>query len=1385
ASSVVSTTFHHCHRHHHRLDRRHELTEESDAILRPQRAFESSEKALLSYSEDQEQSCNHRRSWHSAPCSPVQSSFLCLQQIFQPEEDGNSEQLKKQVIGSADDMLLFYRNGSTAKRRLQSTRIRLQQISNRNPLKLSSSKDDNNNRCAKRACHLNLNCAAKSIDIDYYTHNNNYQGLQLNETFGFSANIDAEHNSTKNKRKRTVFTRYNRNNRITVSDDNTDNNTNGCDARIGEYGNYSNNGAMSATDHLAYDALDLTVDQFGDQRQQSQFAEDLMSDEDNLYTDDIDKEQFTPDDEYLDNGEYGGHNHHQRQTCSLCGCILSSSASLLRSHMNTVHGIVSPIEQVAATITTTLSKHSDCSDFDYSLCLNRSISRDDDGGGSDSCLASYRGHKSDMDIYTNDQDGHIKTPDNCDIYSSAHEDYCEVCQKHFCNKYYLRKHKADVHGIYTDYVRPAKTLSNIFLKSPTGKQFQPAKSPTPLLAEHSSTYHQMPQNPGNGILLMNPYFGDLILHQDQIAMTHSSTEQCRSSSPPEACSFPSTAVTTSTADTKRLSNSTEANNIHRVLQRASALCTTCKKDFFDEESLQMHILNFHSDQISLKEEEAGVEGSNGSFHSYPTAATIVGEGYDDSMDDDDEEYDKSDDATICDDSIDNINTDPMTTRANEFDEEIPQCLSKNLNKISMPFASSPTKLINNKDLSYSTDGSYSGAITAATNSHHSSIDDTSKNNSTINSVRLQNSNSRSHRQDDTGDNDDLNSGDTFHLQPEVNNHCSIGCDIDDNKPYSATSSDNLTAFSLAHNRVNTTDYDHFKVEPTTKYFLSGTQVEESSQATVMNLAMNDNRMNLSPASSAMCSTGQSYSSPTMLSTATNVYGVDNSQLNLNNKLIYHQHQQQHHHNQKPEQHHQQYSPGNSNSHAKLSERVVCDICNKQVCNKYFLKTHKTRVHGVFFEKQPAGETGNNSNTSTSYSTILSNHQYHDPSRKFSSTAPNSSSVVGKQHNRQTNSCSPIFKEEFSYDESHNATSGGSSSVGVIGCVGLVEATTGGGATSSVSQSSSQDDLQDYYHNPMSEQERNELLMNNIDPDAYCILCKKEFCSKYFLRTHQQNIHKVIKQIPSPALSPAATVTNKKPQCLMRKEPSAKTKSQSPAQTRVTCKICNKELCNKYFLRSHMMNVHNIFAEESLPSQQQVKREHDDISRDVKLEAVIDHQTTTSHRLMQQQHHDYMQLHHHQYQENQENPQVSSSREYGEHFNNNTTAACGQFRCPICGDHLNSQDEYNEHSKNVHGIATSSALVATAAKRSFNNTTTLAGDLFSEFLSPPKCKEGRPNFPGFSGMQPFIFESDDTRFADHFVPCMVYLPIKSRVHSTVSFNLRLKPVGHEAVFQNSR
>ena len=44
-----------------------------------------------------------------------------------------------------------------------------------------------------------------------------------------------------------------------------------------------------------------------------------------------------------------------------------------------------------------------------------------------------------------------------------------------------------------------------------------------------------------------------------------------------------------------------------------------------------------------------------------------------------------------------------------------------------------------------------------------------------------------------------------------------------------------------------------------------------------------------------------------------------------------------------------------------------------------------------------------------------------------------------------------------------------------------------------------------------------------------------------------------------------------------------------------------------------------------------------------------------------------------------------------------------------------------------------------------------------------------------GLQPFLIESEDPKFAHTFVPCMVYLPVVRRVTKQVKLNLRLKPV----------
>ena len=70
------------------------------------------------------------------------------------------------------------------------------------------------------------------------------------------------------------------------------------------------------------------------------------------------------------------------------------------------------------------------------------------------------------------------------------EDYCEICQKHFCNKYYLKKHKQDVHGIMPD--NPPTKRSRTTPASPLNNS---NSTPTSLAASMNNMSNVMFLNP--------------------------------------------------------------------------------------------------------------------------------------------------------------------------------------------------------------------------------------------------------------------------------------------------------------------------------------------------------------------------------------------------------------------------------------------------------------------------------------------------------------------------------------------------------------------------------------------------------------------------------------------------------------------------------------------------------------------------------------------------------------------------------------------------------------------------------------------------------------------------------------------------------------------------
>ncbi|PVD23221.1 hypothetical protein C0Q70_16484 [Pomacea canaliculata] len=91
------------------------------------------------------------------------------------------------------------------------------------------------------------------------------------------------------------------------------------------------------------------------------------------------------------------------------------------------------------------------------------------------------------------------------------EDYCEICQKHFCNKYYLKKHKQDVHGIIpetgpttTKRSRASSSLLDLPVVSSVGMG-SPMMLPQPMVSMGG-----MPALPP-GVMVLNPFLQQMTI----------------------------------------------------------------------------------------------------------------------------------------------------------------------------------------------------------------------------------------------------------------------------------------------------------------------------------------------------------------------------------------------------------------------------------------------------------------------------------------------------------------------------------------------------------------------------------------------------------------------------------------------------------------------------------------------------------------------------------------------------------------------------------------------------------------------------------------------------------------------------------------------------------
>lgn len=249
-----------------------------------------------------------------------------------------------------------------------------------------------------------------------------------------------------------------------------------------------------------------------------------------------------------------------------------------------------------------------------------------------------------------------------------------------------------------------------------------------------------------------------------------------------------------------------------------------------------------------------------------------------------------------------------------------------------------------------------------------------------------------------------------------------------------------------------------------------------------------------------------------------------------------------------------------------SSNTSCDLCQKQFCNKYYLKKHKMDVHGL----EPQSAKSNHSIESVQAAATLSmlinpflllNNSNSTPAVPTDSTGPDEvkeekeekvvatlnstdTPIVGQQQettNADVNLSSTLLPNQMASVD----TGSNSSDIACDIC---------GKCFKNV------DFLNMHKLNKHKLKPLSDVQSNVLSSESFCEYCNKSFCNKYFLRTHMSKAH-------------GKTLIIESGQNSMLDSNDDETFFASKVVDRVQCDICQKQVCNKYFLRTHKQKVY--------------------------------------------------------------------------------------------------------------------------------------------------------------------------------------------------------------------
>lgn len=271
----------------------------------------------------------------------------------------------------------------------------------------------------------------------------------------------------------------------------------------------------------------------------------------------------------------------------------------------------------------------------------------------------------------------------------------------------------------------------------------------------------------------------------------------------------------------------------------------------------------------------------------------------------------------------------------------------------------------------------------------------------------------------------------------------------------------------------------------------------------------------------------------------------------------------------------------------LDPEAFCEICCKEYCNKYFLRTHKLKRHGILLTDDATGgpvkeeNMQNDLQSQTSPLNLIMDARSKQGTMTasendaFGESDPTSNESDSPVSSNSQDLCKNLQKIQTMILQLNNLQNKDPNAVIKYG---RIKDETNGLMPHTREENCNIDDSTEIKEETPNYQDfkRAEMFMQNCEPNqktpdkqqlnastsigtptlsqknfnimnSFCEICNKQLCNKYFMKTHMEKMHGI--QINNEFKIGG-----------------------------VICDICQKELCSKYFLKVHKQNTHGIFED---------------------------------------------------------------------------------------------------------------------------------------------------------------------------------------------------------------